>query len=105
MTETQNTEAAATTTYGEYGNRQDEFGYLSPESQAEIISYCHAVALLMDEARGMQVVTVTASGLVITRAMLDAEIAATRAPRPAAAAPVPVGFLFAAGLAGTELYG
>lgn len=36
----------------------------------------------------MQVVTVTASGLVITRAMLDAEMATARAPRPAVLAPM-----------------
>lgn len=96
MTETQNTEA--TITYGEYGNRQDEFGYLSPESQAEIISYCHAVALMMNEAHGTEVVMVTASGLVITRAMLGAEMAAARAPRPAVLAPVPTHLMAAAGL-------
>ena len=29
-----------TSTYGEYGNRQNEFSYLCAESQAEIVEYC-----------------------------------------------------------------
>lgn len=64
-----------------YGTRQDEFSYLGPIGQAEIIAINFAEALMMDTARGMAVVTVTASGLVVTRDMLDAEIRAARAPR------------------------
>src|SRR5687768_12294359 len=104
MTETQNIEALAAT-YGMYGNRQDEFGYLCAESQAEIIDYCHALANLENYARGLEVVMVMPSGTVITRAELDAEMAAVRAPRPTTLAPLTTGMLFAAGLAGTELYG
>lgn len=59
------------------------FQYLCPASQAEIIAAEHAEALMMDTARGMAVVTVTASGLRITRAMLDEEIRASHAPRTA----------------------
>lgn len=75
MTQT-STEA---TEYGMYGDRQDEFSYLGPEPQAEIIRYCHGIALMMHEARGMAVVVTTTDGFEITRAMLDAEIAQTRA--------------------------
>ena len=39
------------TTYGEYGNAQEAFDHLFPESQAEIVEYCHGVALMMHEAR------------------------------------------------------
>jgi hypothetical protein len=80
MTQT-STEALATA-YGMYGNRQDEFGYLSAESQAEIVEYCHAVANMMAEARKSIVVTVTAGGFEITQAMIDAEIVETAARRP-----------------------
>jgi hypothetical protein len=66
-----------------YGTRQSEFSYLGPIGQAEIIAINHAEALMMDQARGMAVVTVTTSGLRITRDMLDTEIRATRAPRSA----------------------
>jgi hypothetical protein len=89
MTETQNTEALAST-YGMYGNRQDEFGYLCAESQAEIIDYCHALANLENYARGLEIVVVMPSGMVITRAMLDTEMAAVRAPRPTVIAPMTV---------------
>jgi hypothetical protein len=64
--------------------KQADFPYLTTAAQAEIISYDHAEALMMDTARGMVVVTTTTSGLKITRAMLDEEIRSTRAPRPAA---------------------
>lgn len=37
--------------YGEYGNRQDEFGYLGPVSQRQIIEHCHTIANLMNEAK------------------------------------------------------
>jgi hypothetical protein len=87
MTETQNTEALAAT-YGMYGNRQDEFGYLCAESQAEIIEYCHALANLENYARGLQVAVIMPSGTVITRAELDAEMTAARAPRVATLAPM-----------------
>ena len=73
---------AAIETYNMYGNRQDEFGYLPDWAQAEVVEYCHAMANLAEFARGMQVVTVTASGLRITRAMLDEEIRSTRIERP-----------------------
>lgn len=67
------------------------FQYLCPTSQAEVIAAAHAEALMMDTARGMAVVTVTATGLRITRAMIDTEIRATRAPRPAIyAGPMPL---------------
>jgi len=61
---------------------KSDFRYLCPSSQAEIIAADHAEALMMDTARGMVTVTVTASGLRITRNMLDAEIRSARAPRP-----------------------
>jgi hypothetical protein len=78
------------TEYGMYGNRQDDFGYLSQVSQAEIIEYCHAIANLMNEAKNMvreieraKVVKVCADGFEITQGMIDDEIARTNAPRPA----------------------
>lgn len=57
------------------------FQYLCSASQAEVIAADHAEALMMDTARGMLTVTVTASGLRITQAMLDEEVRSTRAPR------------------------
>jgi hypothetical protein len=76
------------TLYGEYGNRQDEFGYLAPASQAEIIEHCHAIANLMncakDEVREIEraeVVTVTEGGFEITRGMVEDEIARSSAMR------------------------
>jgi hypothetical protein len=80
MTQT-STEALATT-YGMYGNRQDEYGYLSADSQAEIVEYCHALANMMAEARKSIVVMVTAGGFKITQAMIDTEIVETAARRP-----------------------
>jgi hypothetical protein len=62
--------------------KQADFPYLTATSQAEIIAADHAEALMMDTARGMVIVTITASGLRITRDMLDAEIRSARAPRP-----------------------
>lgn len=38
------------TAYGEYGNAQDAFGYLSTDAQAEIVEHCHATALMMNDA-------------------------------------------------------
>lgn len=77
--------------YGEYGNRQDEFGYLGPVSQRQIIEHCHTIANLMNEAKDMvreieraKVVTVCADGFEITQGMIDDEIARTNAPRPTA---------------------
>ena len=69
-----------------YGTRQSEFSYLGTGSQAEIVEINHAEALMMDEARGMQVVTVTAGGLTVTRAMVDQEIRDAAAYRTARAA-------------------
>lgn len=66
--------------------KQTDFPYLTADAQAEVLSYDHAEALMMDQARGMVIVTVTTSGLKITRAMLDDEMRSTRAPRPAASA-------------------
>lgn len=77
-----------TSTYSEYGTRQDEFGYLCSESQAEIISYCHGVALMMNAARSAAVVKVCVDGFEITQAMVDAEIAATAVPRVPTLAPM-----------------
>ena len=84
------------TVYGEYGNHQQAFSHLFPESQADIINYCHGVALMMDEARdmapapapqvgdighdGTEIVAVMTSG-PITRGELDAELARTKAAR------------------------
>lgn len=82
------------TVYGEYGNHQMAFSYLSPESQAEIVTYCHGVALMMNEARGAapapqvgdtghdgtEIVAIMPSG-PITRAELDAELARTESER------------------------
>jgi hypothetical protein len=64
-----------------YGTRQDEFGHLFPEWQAEVIEINHAEALMMNEARGMAVVMVTGSGLRITREMLDSEMRCAREAR------------------------
>ncbi len=103
-----------TSTYGEYGNRQNEFSYLCAESQAEIVEYCHAVALMMNTARGIlavgharrdrahaealemdsardaEVIVTMPSGVQITRGELAAEMAAARAPRTAAIVPMAI---------------
>jgi hypothetical protein len=68
--------------------KQADFPYLSETAQTEVVSADWAEALMMDMARGMVTVTVTASGLRISRAMLDEEVRSARAPRPAAQVPV-----------------
>lgn len=65
-----------------WATKQTDFPYLTAAAQAEVISYDHAEALMMDQARGMVTVTTTPSGLRITRAMLDEEIRSTRVERP-----------------------
>lgn len=56
----------ATTAYSAYGHRQDDFGYLSPESQAEIIEHAYAIASLMNYARDLEVVKEYTDGSTIT---------------------------------------
>jgi hypothetical protein len=58
-----------------------DFPHLTSTSQSEIIAADHAEALMMDAARGMVTVTVTVSGLRITRDMIDNEIREARARR------------------------
>lgn len=60
-----------------------------PYSQKNM-DFAHAQAIVEDEARGAEVVTVTASGLVITRAMLDNEIRSTRVATPRFGQPSPM---------------
>lgn len=68
--------------YNMYGNRQQEFSYLPDWAQAEVVEYCHVIAIVMDEFRGMEIVKVCADGYKITRAMVEQEIRETRARRP-----------------------
>lgn len=42
----------ASQAYNMYGNRQQEFSYLPDWAQAEVIEYCHIIAIVTDEARG-----------------------------------------------------
>lgn len=75
--------------YGEYGNRQDEFSFLSRASQIEIIEYCQVIATMMDAAWSAEVVQVCTDGYQITRGMVAEEIARTfqSAQRPAVLPP------------------
>jgi len=81
-------EMDATTAYSAYGYRQDEFGYLSETSQAQVIEHAHTVANLMNAGYDMAPHTVCADGHVITNGEVWAEIRATRAPRVASVAPM-----------------
>lgn len=54
--------------YGIYGNRQDEFAALSASSQDEIRTYCHAMANMMNTARGMATGPVSERLTVVFRA-------------------------------------
>lgn len=78
---------------GIYGNRQREFSYLGESIRAEVIEYNHAYALMMDEAKSMEVVTVTEAGTVITWGELRREVCrAIAAPfRPRVVASLPYG--------------
>lgn len=66
--------------YGEYGKRQDEFGYLGPVSQREIIEHCHAIANLMNEAKDIvrdieraEMIPVNTMATTVTRKLLAGE--------------------------------
>lgn len=97
-----------TSTYGEYGTRQAEFGYLAEASQAEVVGYCHTIALMMNDARDLladsTVVTVTTAGLVITRGDVRREVART-VERPTASASAQLGAHFPGWHGLTELGG
>jgi len=62
---------------------------IRPYSQANL-DYAHAQAITEDQGRAAEVVQVMPSGLVITRGMLDEEIRASRAFRPAYTGPAPM---------------
>lgn len=59
-----------------------------PYSQKNM-DFAHAEAIAEDLERGSEIVTVTASGLVITRAMLAEEIRSTRVATPRFGQPAP----------------
>jgi len=58
-------------------NNEANYIITRPYSQKNM-DFAHAEAIIEDEARGAEVVTVTASGLMITRAMLADEIRSTK---------------------------
>jgi len=70
----------AASNFNFYGFRQDEFSWLPAYAQAEVVEYCHAIANMMNFARGLEVVQVCADGFKITRAMVEQEIRENRNP-------------------------